>query len=116
MKRLLIILVLLSSSLLFAERFDFKITDETPNITTSYGYKSNVTFVEICPINNNVCKVVYSNGITEYFRVGDVFTIELYEKADEYNFDLFATKYKIVKFDYNILTTEIISKEVKGRI
>ena len=60
-----------------------------------------VEIIEIRPENEKVCKVVFKNGYTEYFKIGDVITRKKTSTSDVH-------KLKVISFDYNEIKLEVI--------
>ena len=112
MKKLFAVLLLLCSASLFAEQFVIKTWMHYDRLETNSAICPNVDILEICPVNDSLCKVVLSNGVVEYVRKGDIWVCEYLVSVEgkRYEPKKVVTKNKVTDFDYNRIYTEVIEK------
>ena len=127
MKRLYFILIfLLFSTSVFSEEYIIQTNDYFDDFLTDFTINSEIQISEICPVDTNVCKIVYytenilSKGeqyiyITLYLKKGDLIYIREKEYSDS-NISYKEYTLKIKNFSYNEIITDIIKNNWKLKL
>lgn len=109
MKKILVAILMLGVFSVFAEDVLFTVGEDMSWVDSPHLLlKKNDYISEICPIGN-VCKVCYTNGVTEYIKKGDKFEI-VKDRWENIPKKLVHT-YTVTSFTYNeIITTETVEE------
>ncbi len=109
MKRLLLIFMF-GCSLLFAEKPKTDVIELYEPITW-FSERTGCSFKrvkEICPVENNYCKLVYDD-VVEYVKIGDLFRKDDFHTVSDKTFH--AEYYEVCGFWYNIIYLEFHSED-----
>ncbi len=119
MKKIFLICLLFACNLLYAKEYEICLGDGYGDFETDTIINYDVCITEICPIDNEVCKIVYVVKnfyvkednyiyITEYIKKGDIILIQEFQKNPWDDTSEITMCLKVKDFTYNKIITDII--------